>query len=120
MREIIKLGMGIEVKNEKGSLDIGFTQSINKSLKEVVTDEAFEMIKEKLEELCEIIADGITNKIEEIEELEELEEQVGMEQLDKETKAKIDKIMDKVQKEIESCNSLDDLLDLLATKISSL
>ena len=104
MKEIIKLGL--EIKVDENKIAMQFEQKISNALRDIITEEAFEKVKNKLEETCEIISEGIKEELERPEEDNE--------------KEMINKAMEKVKEEIESCNNLDDLFNLLMANLSSM
>lgn len=130
MKEIIKISMGMKIKDEK--VDLTFQTQLN-SINGAITEEVAEKIRIKTNEIAQIISDAIEvdmNKHneelnEEVSELEKLldllDDMATIEQMKKETYEKAsDKDKAKIDKFEEGLSKLDTVKEKLDFTIDAL
>ena len=96
MKEIIKINMDLDINEETGNVRVSFEQGLSSNIEDILTKKELNKIKEDLSNVCEMIAQAIKRDM--AIQYEKLEEELIQEELDK---------------KIDNCNTLDDLLDLI-------
>lgn len=78
MKEIIKISMKLEANKELKELRIKFEQAIKEDIKDLMSSKEFHVVKESLENVCEIVSNAIRRDIEDVSNIsDELNEKIN-------------------------------------------
>ena len=89
MKEIIKISMKLEANKELKEVRIKFEQAIKEDIKDLMSSKEFHVVRENLENICEIVSSAIRRDIEEVSN-----------------------ISDELNKKINACQTIDELFEL--------
>ena len=89
MKEIIKISMKLEANKELKELRIKFEQAIKEDIKDLMSSKEFHVVRENLENICEIVSNAIRRDMEEISD-----------------------INDELNEKINACQTIDELFEL--------